>query len=161
MPGQLIREEIIEAIRVVDSEDLPLNISGETLLQNKIMRVIKKNYVTKCLAELNNAYKKFHAQLVKCTKLGIYEDSTVGVKTGEVLRFNTSKSRDERINSKEYADRIKEVQNDVYHIPGESIAMMSSPFEENLRNQGYEVLYMADPADEHAVQRVKEFGGKC
>ena len=89
---------------VVDSEDPPLNIYRETLLENKILRVIKKTHVTKCLemlveiAELNDAYKKFHEQLVKCMKLGIYEDSTVGVKTAEVLRFNTSELGWERIN---------------------------------------------------------------
>ena len=153
LTGPLIQEEIVEVIRVADSEDLPLNISGETLLENQILRVVEK-HVTKCLEmlteidELRDADEKFHEQLVKYMKLGIDEDSAVGVKTAEVLRFDTSKSRDERINSKEYADRIKEVQNDVYHIPGESIAMMSSPPEENLRNQGYEVPYMADPMDE-------------
>ena len=82
-------------IRVVDSEDLPLNISGETLLRNKILRAIKKNYVTKCLeklaeiAELKDDYKKFNEQYGKCRN---DEDSTVGVKTAEVLRFNTYKS---------------------------------------------------------------------
>ena len=98
---------------VVDSEDPPLNIYRETLLENKILRVIKKKHVTKCLemlaeiAELDDAYKKFHEQLVKRMKLGIYEDSTVGVKTAEVLRFNTSKPGGERINFKEYVDRVE------------------------------------------------------
>ena len=81
-----------------------------------------------------------------------------------MLRFNTSKPGGERINFKEYVDRMKEGQNDVYdiyHITGESIAVVSSSsFLENLHQNGQEVPYMADPADEHAVQRVKEFGGK-
>ena len=92
-------------------------------------------------------------------KLGNHEDSTVGVKTAEVLRFNTTKPGDEQNNLVEYADRIKEVQNDVYHIPGESIAMMSSPPEENLRNQGYEEPYVADPMDKYAVYQFKESDG--
>ena len=166
MRGQ-VQEEIVEVIRVVDSEDLPLGISGETLLRNKILRVIKKNYVTKYLetlekiAELNVAYQKFHEQFGACLKLGISEDSTVGVKTAELLRFGTFKSGDEQINFEGYADRKKEGQNDVYCITSESNAMvLSSPFLENLRNKGYEVPYMAEPVDEYAVHQPEEFAGK-
>ena len=85
-----------------DSEELPLNIYRGTLLEDKILRVIKKNYVTKYLeilakiAELNAAYKRFYEQFGARLKLGISEDSTVGVKTAEVLRFNTSKAGDEQ-----------------------------------------------------------------
>ena len=164
VPGPLVQEEIVEVIRVVDSEDLPLNISGETLLQNKIMRVIKKNRVTKYLemlaeiAELNDAYKKFYEQFVKCVKLGIHENSVDGVEIAELLRFNTSKPGDEQINFEEYADRMKEGQNDGYYITGESAAMVSSSsFLENLRKKGHEVRYMADSVDEFGVQQLKEF----
>merc|ERR1712134_40895 len=120
---------------VVDSEDLPLNISRETLQQNKILRVIKKNLVKKCL--------EMFAEIA------------------ELLRFNTSKSGDESISLKEYVDRMKEGQNDIYYITGESVAQVSSsPFLENLRKKGLEVLYMVDPVDEYAVQQLKEFEGK-
>ena len=112
------------------------------------------------IAELNDAYEKFHEQLVKCMKLGIYEDSTIGVKTAEVLRFNTSKSGDERTNSKEYAYHIKEGQSDVYHTTGESIAVVSSsPFEENLRKKGLEKHHVTDPVEEYAVYKFKESDG--
>merc|ERR1712193_105584 len=131
---------------VVDSEDLPLNISRETLQQNKILRVIKKNLVKKCLemfaeiAEKKDDYKKFYEQFGKCLKLGIHEEST---------------------SLKEYVDRMKEGQNDIYYITGESVAQVSSsPFLENLRKKGLEVLYMVDPVDEYAVQQLKEFEGK-
>ena len=87
------------------------------------------------------------------------EDSTVGVKTAELLMFNTS--GDEQICLKEHVDRMKEGQNDIWHITGESITVVSSsPFEENLRRKGLEVLYMVDPVDEYAVQQLKEFDGK-
>merc|ERR1712079_301771 len=145
---------------VVDSEDLPLNISRETLQQNKILRVIKKNLVKKCLemfaeiAEKKDDYKKFYEQFGKCLKLGVHEDSTNRTKVAELLRFHTSKSGDEQIS-------LKEGQNDIYYITGESItAVSSSPFLENLRKKGLEVLYMTDPVDEYAVQQLKEFDGK-
>merc|ERR1711957_618672 len=117
---------------VVDSEDMPLNISRESLQQNKILKVIKKNIVKKCLemfAEIQeNAedYKKFYEQFSKNLKLGIHED-----------------------------------QKTIYYITGESKAQVAaSPFMEGMKKRGLEVLYLVDPIDEYMVQQLKEYDGK-
>merc|ERR1711937_624116 len=147
---------------VVDSEDLPLNISRETLQQNKILRVIKKNLeMFTEITEKADDYKKFYEQFSKNLKLGIHEDSTNRAKLADLLRYQTSKSGDESISLKEYCDRMKEGQNDIYYITGESIqGVSSSPFIETLRKKGIEVLYMVDPIDEYGVQQLKEYDGK-
>merc|ERR1711963_985801 len=137
---------------VVDSEDLPLNISRETLQQNKILRVIKKNLVKKCLemfaeiAEKKDDYKKFYEQFSKNLKLGIHEDSTNRKKLASFLRYYTSASGDELCSLGDYVSRMKENQKDIYHITGESKEVVSaSAFVERLKKRGLEVVYMTEP----------------
>jgi len=153
---------------VVDSEDLPLNISRETLQQSKILKVIRKNIVKKCLelfaeiSENKENYKTFYEQFGRNIKLGIHEDSTNRTKVANLLRyFSSHDGGEERTTLADYVTRMKDNQKDIYFITGESVDIVkNSAFVERVVKRGFEVLYMCEPIDEYCVQQLREYDGK-
>ena len=151
---------------VVDSQDLPLNISREMLQQSRMLKVIRKNLVKRCLemfselAEDEEKYKTFYEQFSKNIKLGIHEDAVNKNKLADLLRFHSSNS-DDNTSLKDYVTRMKDNQKDIYFITGESLENVSnSTYVEGVTKRGLEVLYMTEPIDEYCIQSLKEYDGK-
>ena len=154
------------AVGIVDSQDLPLNISREMLQKSQILKVIKKNIIKKVIEALvelsqeNDKYVEFYQQFSKNIKLGIHEDSSNRDKLAKLLRYKSTKS-DSFTSLDEYISRMKDEQKAIYFISGETMSSIcNSLFLEKLQKRDLEVLLMDDPVDEYCMQQLKEYEGK-
>ena len=153
---------------VVDSDDLPLNISREMLQKSRVLDVIKKTLVKKAVEMIKDlvdsdpeAFEKFWSSFGKNIKWGAIEDKKNEKRLLELLRFNTSRSPQVPISLTKYVERMKDGQKGIYYIVGESqSAVENSAFLERLKKKGYEVLYMTEAIDEYLMQNIREFDGK-
>ncbi|CDS39694.1 heat shock protein 90 [Echinococcus multilocularis] len=163
----LIPDYLNFLIGVVDSEDLPLNLSRDAIRESSVVRAIGKHLVRKSIelmqemAEDAQAYSAFYGNFQRSIKLGVYEDRGHRQKLANLLRYYSSKSGDEMIGLREYVCRMKEGQSDIYCMIGESMASVSdSVFMEGLKKRDVEVLLMVDPMDEYVVNAMTEYLGK-
>lgn len=151
---------------VVDSDDLPLNVSRETLQQHKLLKVIRKKLVRKTLDMIKKIAEeqyneKFWKEFGTNIKLGVIEDHSNRTRLAKLLRFQTSNSETVLSSLEQYVERMKEKQDKIYFMAGTSRKEAeSSPFVENLLKKGYEVIYLTEPVDEYCIQALPEFDGK-
>lgn len=165
---KLIPEYLSFVKGVVDSNDLPLNVSREMLQQNKVLDIIKKQIVKKVLDLLEESakeepekYVKFYEQFQKYIKLGVHDDDKNRDKLKKLLRFFSANHKDKAISFDDYVKEMKEGQSDIYYITGESVkSVEDSPYIEGLKSKGYDVLFLTDPIDEYVTQHLKEFDSK-
>uniref|UniRef100_A0A915KP40 Histidine kinase/HSP90-like ATPase domain-containing protein n=1 Tax=Romanomermis culicivorax TaxID=13658 RepID=A0A915KP40_ROMCU len=147
---------------VIDSDDLPLNVSRETLQQSKLLKVIKKKLVRKVLDMLKKLNKEdfqtFWKEYSTNIKVGLWEDPSNRTRLAKLLMFDSSAKNQTTLS--EYVERMKKGQEHIYYVAGTADEVKNSVFAERLLKKGYEVLYLSHPADEHAIQHVPEFDGK-
>lgn len=148
---------------VVDSDDLPLNVSRETLQQHKLLKVIKKKLVRKTLDMIkkisDDKYDAFWKEYSTNIKLGVIEDTANRTRLAKLLRFTSSNGKLSSL--AEYVERMKDKQENIFYIAGGSMEeVKNSPFVERLLKKGYEVLFLTEAVDEYAISALPEFEGK-
>jgi heat shock protein beta len=148
---------------VVDSDDLPLNVSRETLQQHKLLKVIKKKLVRKTLDMIkkisDDKYDAFWKEYSTNIKLGVIEDTANRTRLAKLLRFTSSTGK--LASLAQYVERMKDKQEHIFYMAGGSEdEVKTSPFVERLLKKGYEVLFLTEAVDEYAISALPEFEGK-
>ncbi|XP_012258095.2 endoplasmin [Athalia rosae] len=149
---------------IVDSDDLPLNVSRETLQQHKLIKVIKKKLIRKVLDMIKKIpkeeYEKFWKEYSTNIKLGVMEDASNRARLSKLLHFQSSNQKG-TTSLGDYVSRMKPQQQHIYYIAGSAREEVEkSPFVERLLKKGYEVLYLVEAVDEYAISSLPEFDGK-
>ena len=157
-------------VGVVDSDDLPLNVSREILQQNKSLKAMEKKLVRKAIAMIQeiaqdeedpDRYAEFWEDYKLHIKLGVVEDHANRSRLSKLLRYYTSKSTDEIRSLDQYVEDMKPGQEKIYYLAGEEMSdLENSPLAEAIIAKGYEVLYMTDPIDEYVMQHLTSYEGK-
>ncbi|KAL0911983.1 hypothetical protein M5K25_017923 [Dendrobium thyrsiflorum] len=167
--GELFPRYLSFVKGVVDSNDLPLNVSREILQESRIVRIMRKRLVRKAfdmilgisLSENRDDYDKFWDNFGKFLKLGCIEDHPNHKRIAPLLRFFSSQSEDELISLDEYVESMKQEQKDIYYIAADSLtSAKNAPFLEKLSQKDFEVLFLVDPMDELAIQNLKSYKEK-
>ncbi|CAN1838715.1 Heat shock protein 90-5, chloroplastic [Linum perenne] len=167
--GELFPRYLSFVKGVVDSDDLPLNVSREILQESRIVRIMRKRLVRKTfdmiqdLSERENKedYKKFWENFGKFVKLGCIEDSGNHKRITPLLRFYTSKSEEELTSLDDYVENMGENQKAIYYLASDSLkSAKSAPFLEKLIQKDIEVLYLIEPIDEVAIQNLQTYKEK-
>lgn len=162
---ELVPEYLRFVKGVVDAPDLNLNVSREILQQDRLVMNIRNNLVKKVLDLLTDMsaedYEKFYEEFGAVLKEGIYTDTNKRNKIASLARYKTTRSDGKWISLDDYVKRMQPDQKEIYYITGDDLnALINSPLLEKLKDKSYEVLLMADPVDEWAMQALTEYDGK-
>ena len=158
--------EYLKILRgIVDSNDLPLNVSREMLQENDIIKTMSTYITKRTIDMLNNMverdeeeYLKFYKEFSKNVKLGVHEDNENRNKLLNLLRLYTTKHKDNGISLDKYIEEMKEDQKDIYYLSGESLKSLdNTPFLDKLHRKGYDAFLLVDPIDEYAIQQINEY----
>ncbi|BAF29901.1 heat shock protein 90-6, mitochondrial [Oryza sativa Japonica Group] len=167
--GELFPRYLSFVRGVVDSNDLPLNVSREILQESRIVRIMRKRLVRKAFdmilgiscSENRDDYERFWENYGKFLKLGCMEDKENHKRIAPLLRFFSSQSNEELISLDEYVENMKPEQKDIYYIAADSLSSAKhAPFLEKLNEKEYEVLFLVDPMDEVSVTNLNSYKDK-
>lgn len=167
--GELFPRYLSFVKGVVDSNDLPLNVSREILQESRIVRIMRKRLVRKAfdmilgisMSDNKEDYEKFWENFGKHLKLGCIEDRENHKRIAPLLRFYSSQSDEWLISLDEYVENMKPDQKDIYYIAADSVnSAKNTPFLEKLTEKDLEVLFLVDPIDEVAIQNIKSYKEK-